>query len=308
MKILYAVDGSPDSEAAGRLLQRIPFPADAQLVAVSVLEEIPLSVLASEHVAPHVRTAIHKERLGNANALLDASTARMTDSFSHVARQVLDGHVAHELETLAARESADVIVLGARGLNVVERFFLGSTSEKVLRHAPCSILVSHSSADSTSTTFEEESLRILVAFDGSPASLEAVDTLTRLPLKESAEVLLLYSHSIVTLYRQDVIQRLSELWVREQDVVRESISRAAKRLKAVGVRNVSTEVREAEDAASHILDVARDWRADLLMAGDTGKSGMDRFLLGSVCKRLVRHSPCSVWVIRRKRMSAESGM
>lgn len=45
------------------------------------------------------------------------------------------------LLAVAAEPSADLIVLGAQGLTGMDRFLLGSVSEKVLRHAPCSVLV-----------------------------------------------------------------------------------------------------------------------------------------------------------------------
>ncbi len=301
MKILYATDGSPHAEAAAELLQRLPFPPNTEVVASSVLEDIPLSVRASEHIAPRILDSIHEERLARAKALVDAATGRLAQSFSTVSGEVLSGHAAHELTTLAQSMSADVIAIGARGLNVLERFLLGSTSENVIRHAPCSVLVAHQPDDSSEVTHVADRLRILVAYDGSPASDEAVDTLTRLTLEDTAEVELLYVHSLLTVYRQDVLQRLSEFWRKEEQTAREALDRSGKRLQAAGIRHVSTRVEEADDVPSSVLTVAREWQADLLLAGDTGKSGMDRFLLGSVCKRLARHAPCSVWVTRNKR-------
>nr|WP_095407448.1 universal stress protein [Bacillus wudalianchiensis] len=42
---------------------------------------------------------------------------------------------------IAAEYEADLIVVGATGLNAIERFFLGSVSEAIIRHAPCDVLV-----------------------------------------------------------------------------------------------------------------------------------------------------------------------
>jgi len=300
MKIIYAVDGSPHAEAAAELLKKIPFPANTEVIAASVLEEIPLSARAAERVAPHVREEIHQERTDNANALLATACDQLGDQFASVRKTILCGNPAHELTTLAESEGADVVLIGARGLNVLERFLLGSTSEKILHHAPCSVLVAHLVDDSRETTHPPDRLRILVAYDGSPASDEAVDSLTRLPLTDSTEILLLRVHTMVTAFRQDIKQCLSESWRQEELLAREALDAAANRLEAAGFRQVTTRMQDAGDATTKILNVAKGWDADLILAGNTGKSGLDRFLLGSVCKRLTRHAPCSVWVARTK--------
>ena len=60
---------------------------------------------------------------------------------------------------------------------------------------------------------------------------------------------------------------------------------------------VSTAV-EFGDAKSDILRVAEDWHADLIVVGSHGRTGLDRFLLGSVADTLVRYSQCSTEVVR----------
>jgi nucleotide-binding universal stress UspA family protein len=49
--------------------------------------------------------------------------------------------VAEEIVAAADRGVADLVVMGDRGLNRIERFFLGSVSENVLRYAPCSVWI-----------------------------------------------------------------------------------------------------------------------------------------------------------------------
>lgn len=53
----------------------------------------------------------------------------------------LEGNPADAIIGLAEEEQADLIVVGSRGLGAVERFVLGSTSERVVRHASCPVLV-----------------------------------------------------------------------------------------------------------------------------------------------------------------------
>lgn len=301
MKILHAADGSPHADTVEQLLNRIPFPEDTEIIVANVLEEIYVSAFG-EHIGKHVREAMHDERLASANELLNRSADRFSDHFQTVRQELLAGHAGHELTELAESEGVDLLTLGARGLNALERFLLGSTSEKVLRHAPCSVLVAHHPiGDSHDTSRVSERLRLMIAYDGSPAAIEAVETLNRLPLGDSAEIVLIYVHSLVTSFRADVLQRMSQEWRREETAARAALDKAVGHLEANGATNVSVQVHEADDVASELLKIADSWNADIIMSGDTGKSGVDRFLMGSVCRRLTRHAPCGVWVVRQKR-------
>jgi nucleotide-binding universal stress UspA family protein len=53
------------------------------------------------------------------------------------------------------------------------------------------------------------------------------------------------------------------------------------------------------DPRSAIVDVAKEWRAELIVVGSHGRTGPRRLLLGSVAEYVVRHAPCSVEVSRR---------
>jgi nucleotide-binding universal stress UspA family protein len=54
---------------------------------------------------------------------------------------VVVGNPAVELVRIADEHSAGLIVVGSHGLSGIERFLLGSVSERVLRHAHCSVLI-----------------------------------------------------------------------------------------------------------------------------------------------------------------------
>lgn len=52
------------------------------------------------------------------------------------------------------------------------------------------------------------------------------------------------------------------------------------------------------DPRSRIVDVAAEWKADLIVVGSHGRKGLERFLMGSVSDAVVHHAPCSVTVVR----------
>ena len=77
---------------------------------------------------------------------------------------------------------------------------------------------------------------------------------------------------------------------------RESVARAAEILKSAGLP-VSTRVIEGE-ARSGILDTAAEWRAEMIVLGSHGRTGLRRFALGSVAETVARHAHCSVMIVR----------
>jgi len=66
------------------------------------------------------------------------------------------------------------------------------------------------------------------------------------------------------------------------------------------IPDVKTAVLRSGNAADAICEFAVESGADLIILGTTGRSGVARFLIGSVAERVVRHAPCPVMVLRPK--------
>lgn len=77
---------------------------------------------------------------------------------------------------------------------------------------------------------------------------------------------------------------------------RELVERIAKELSAAGFK-VDTAV-EVGDVRESIIDSAAEWGADLIVLGSHGRSGIRRYLLGSVAESVARHARCSVEIVR----------
>jgi nucleotide-binding universal stress UspA family protein len=54
---------------------------------------------------------------------------------------VLDGNAAEQILNAITSEQIDIVVLGSQGKGMLGRLLIGSTSDKVLSHAPCSVLL-----------------------------------------------------------------------------------------------------------------------------------------------------------------------
>ena len=77
---------------------------------------------------------------------------------------------------------------------------------------------------------------------------------------------------------------------------RELVERIANELRSAGFK-VDTAV-EVGDIRERIIDSAAEWSADLIVVGSHGRSGIERFLLGSVAEFVARHATCSVEIVR----------
>ena len=80
---------------------------------------------------------------------------------------------------------------------------------------------------------------------------------------------------------------------------REFVERTAKKLKKPRLR-VEAIVRDGHPREA-IVEEARKWRADLIVLGSHGRTGLKRLLLGSVAASVVGHAPCSVEVVRNRK-------
>jgi nucleotide-binding universal stress UspA family protein len=100
--------------------------------------------------------------VGFVEHFLAAAAEAGVEATPHVA----EGRNYVGLLDLARREAADLLVLGATGLGALEDGLLGTTAARVLRAAPCDVLVART---------ELEGGGLLAGVDGSEAALAAVD-------------------------------------------------------------------------------------------------------------------------------------
>ena len=89
---------------------------------------------------------------------------------------------------------------------------------------------------------------------------------------------------------------LDQAWQARQTQAEALVARTAQLLRSHGF-DVSTRVEQGEPK-SQIIDTATKWGADLVIVGSHGRTGLERFLIGSVSDAVARHAPCSVEIVR----------
>jgi nucleotide-binding universal stress UspA family protein len=134
-KILVAIDGSPASENALAAAVDLAVHYQAELTAVGVAEVPDVVGVVGEVEEMRRGTEGHFRRLGEAAIAFARSKGVALRSV------VLRGHAADALVRYAESEGADLMVVGQHGHSRIARFFLGSTTDRVSEHCPCTVMI-----------------------------------------------------------------------------------------------------------------------------------------------------------------------
>ena len=128
------------------LAARLPLPGHSQVVAAHILRPERLPVGADQmdpDELDRLETHLRHDREVDAEALLERLVLPFGESGRTVTHAVREGDPAHELISLAEETGADLIVAGARGVSLVRGLIVGSVADRLLQHAPCSVLLVH---------------------------------------------------------------------------------------------------------------------------------------------------------------------
>jgi len=209
---------------------------------------------------------------------------------------VLSGTPHTEIAQFAKDSETDLLIIATHGHSLLERFLLGSTTEKIVRAAPCPVLVIRDRKGTNSANARGPAGLgvILVATDFSERSVDALDKAVELAREADAEVILLHVLRDADLPIREVLSR--NLW----KGVRRRSQLWLEKLQAGHIGDdVRSRVLLTEGVPSaKIADVAAGHGADLIMLGAHGRSGLEQVMLGSTAERVVRVAPCSVYVER----------
>jgi nucleotide-binding universal stress UspA family protein len=133
-KMLVAVDGSEYSRAAVRAAAKLA--SERGIETVTLLNVIPL---VPTDVGP-VPTASLPDQVEGWE-IFDQPKEILEQAGVKPLLLLREGDPAWEIIRVAEEEGYDLIVVGHRGLSAVKAFLLGSVSNRVVTHAPCSVLV-----------------------------------------------------------------------------------------------------------------------------------------------------------------------
>ena len=181
----------------------------------------------------------------------------------------------------------------------MKHLWLGSTAERIVRHAPCPVLVVREQP--VSVRFPGDVLcrfqRILVPTDFSEASRPALRYATAFAQPCGSEVTLV--HVIEPSPYPEF--GYAAIPVKEAGLKREANEKLevqCRELARAGVK--ASSVIRTGNAFHEIAEQAREQNADLIVIATHGRGAVAHALVGSTAERVVRHAPCPVLVVRER--------
>jgi nucleotide-binding universal stress UspA family protein len=316
--ILVPLDGSPRAERALIVAARLARANSSAITLVRVVQE-PISYAASMDPAA---TAIQSEidtGLTQASQYLNQVAHSAVLEGIPVEQQTLVGSVANTILSVAESAGSDLIIICSHGYTGITRWALGSIAEKIARHAPMPVLIlreggpipANSHLDAT------QPFCALVPLDGSSmakAALEpAAELIAALAAPTQARLHLMRvvaspATSTKDLEREERWQQLQRaktyLDATLQHIREGFVAPAVKRLGLT----LSWSVAIDTDVAGAILQTAENGEeitgagifgpCDLIAIATHGRSGLQRWVLGSVTERILHASRRPVLIVR----------
>jgi nucleotide-binding universal stress UspA family protein len=289
-KIMCPTDFSPGARDAIRLAVRMAVASGAELVIAHVWHP---PMFAFGGGDPFPAEAIHRLVADRERRLATAVEEARALGAPRVVSQFLTGAPWDQIvEALQRDDTFDLVVTGSHGRTGVARLLLGSVTEKVIRHAPCSVLAARAHHDTASFS------HVLCPIDFSDAALGALDRAAALAAPGGAGIKLLHVIEMPTMYSPEVMVAdfIDDIEHRSAHM----LASWATTFKAKVTVPVTTELRLGNPAVQALAMLDDDPTYDLVVMGSHGRTGLRRALLGSVAEKVVRHAPCPVFVARTR--------
>jgi len=294
-KIMVPTDFSEASK------QSLPY---AEAFAKQFNASVTLVYVAPARVAAELSRAgiVLEEKLAleKAQESLKQLRAREFSASLPVETMLITGAPYVEINNAAKDLNSDLVILSTHGRTGLKHFFLGSTAERVVRHAPCPVLTIREQAvrikfpDDAPCGFK----RILVPIDFSDASHQALSYGAAFAERCGAEITLLH---VVEL---PAYPELGYAHVPMKEAEQKKSALATLELAPLelgeNARLVKSSLVRVGNPAQEILEEAARQNSDLIVISTHGHSGLRLLLLGSTTERVVRHAACPVLVVRKQ--------
>ncbi len=140
LHVALAVDNSAPSRAAARFLRFSILPETATVTILSAVEN-PITDFAARYLSESQLAALTKPVMERATTFVNGLRNEFIKDGFPVVTEIQMGHVIDTIVKHVEANRDELLVIGSRDLTKSERLHLGSVSESLLRHAPCSVLI-----------------------------------------------------------------------------------------------------------------------------------------------------------------------
>jgi nucleotide-binding universal stress UspA family protein len=306
-RILIPLDGSETAAsilpAASDLAKRLQARVDLLAVVDPETTELPsyvptaIGVPAGYDSAPDLyerSEEIQLERTKTANEYLASIAADLRADGIEADTEAMVGDPAFEIVTAAQRKHLDLVAMATRGRSTIGRGLLGSVTDKVIHSSAIPMLILKPGDEAPDAPITE----IIVGLDGSRVAESALDPARDLGVSLDIEIILLRATAVaarLAAYGGEPYFASTDLYGDSETEAQDYLDNVAERQSAFGA-NVSTRV--GTGAAVNEIQLAISQSPGALMVLATrGRSGLTRWVLGSVTDRVIRSSQNPVLVI-----------
>ena len=317
-RILVPVDGSSLSEQVMPYVQQLGLGLSIPVTLMTVVEPSTPSIGLHLGQSPQEQDEI-RHRADHAVAYLTSLADALRSDGVAVSTVTPSGSPAQEIVREAEREAGTLIAMSGHGRSGMARWWLGSIADRVLHTAESPLLLIRFH-EGEGPSHAQGFSRVVVAVDGSPLGEEilphvahitkalgmAVDLVRVVPTM--AEYLALSAPSASYGAASLDTTSLEEAFRYNEEEATRYLERVKDDLVKQGVGPVETHCLRG-DPASSIIDVATETPDRLVAMTSHGRSGVGRWVLGSVADRVVRNSGDPVLVVRageRRPLQGES--
>ncbi len=287
-KILVPLDGSAMAERALSLAERFVAEGEGRLILLRVVPYF--TVLAADPL-------LYEEmnRMGEDEALAYLRVIRndlLDPRLADIVCQV--GSAADSILQYSKENDVDLIVMSSHGRSGLNRWVYGSVAERIMSQAPCPTLIINSRLDSQ----EPAPKKILVPLDGSELAEKAIPPALSLAQTLDAQLYLLSVTTsgearIETAARAEAFADIeSGEAMKGQDYLQALSENLAYEGVQYDVKIASGTVAEA------IIEYAAEHGMELIVMSSHGRTGLKRWVYGSVAEKVLRSACCATMIVR----------
>ncbi|MEZ4519057.1 MAG: universal stress protein [Chloroflexota bacterium] len=303
--ILVPLDGSELSERAlepayriARAMAALPTeePESSPVKLILLQSSSPANLVAAD---PYLYDELVRMVVDESQVYLNKVATRFEDSPVVVETVSVTGAAAESIVRYAEDHHIDLIVLSSHGRTGSSRWVYGSVAEKVLHHAPCAVAIIR--AQTKRDMFQNRS--ILVPLDGSTLAEQALEPAMALARSVGSDVVLLrvvpspepLPEGLVTPGAITAEQRQMV----EQSEREEAEAYLQKIYNQLPTAHLFFDVAVTSGyVADAIVDYATAHNTDLIVMSSHGRSGISRWLYGSVAEKVLRGADCATLIVR----------
>jgi nucleotide-binding universal stress UspA family protein len=283
--VLFPTDGSDGAKAAFNHVLDLADGHDATVHVLNVADTTQDSVVRMQGDVVDVL-----EREGN--EFVEEAAERARARGLETVTEVRQGTPADTILGYARTRDVDLVTMPVHGQGGIERFLVGSTTDRVVRGSEIPVLTIRPTAG---TSIEYPYSDVLVPTDGSGCAAAAIDLGSDLAVAEGAAVHFL---CVVQDTGLGVDFQSSDLAGKLDGRAAGIVEEAARSATEAGVDTVHQAVEHGSAIADGILSYVENDGIDLVVVGTHGRTGIDRYVLGSVAEKLVRSAPVPVLTVR----------